>query len=112
MRRGGHRAAAAPDGREALAALGEVMPDVVLLDLMMPQMDGVQFLQVLRSYLRWQHVPVLVLTAGTVDGHTRDRLRRYEVDTVLRKAECDLPTLLAHVNAAAAPRPSNDSSIA
>lgn len=103
LRRAGHDVAAVPNGRDALAMLGEVRPDVVLLDLMMPQMDGPSFLKVLRSYLRWQHVPVIVLTAQAGDRvRLGERLRKWDVTHVLYKADYRLDELLSRVNAALA----------
>jgi CheY-like chemotaxis protein len=52
-----------PNGREALAAIGTAMPRVVVLDMRMPEMDGVRFLGVIRSYLRWSTLPVILVTA-------------------------------------------------
>ena len=59
----GHTTLAATDGRQALTSLGESVPDLILLDLMMPVMDGCTFLSHLRRDSRWQHLPVIVLTA-------------------------------------------------
>src|SRR5437868_6519991 len=59
----GHVVRAAPCGREALEQLIAKAPDVVLLDLLMPQMTGADFLSVVRSYRRFQSLPVVVLTA-------------------------------------------------
>jgi CheY-like chemotaxis protein len=98
LRRAGYDVAVAPDGREALGKIGDVMPDVVLLDLMMPQMDGMHFLGVLRCYHRWQHVPVVVLTAAPVDQRLRDRLEEFEVKDIFRKADHRLDDLLSCVN--------------
>ena len=59
----GHTVRHVPDGREALAELLGKLPDVVVLDLKMPVMSGVDFLDVLRSYLRFSALPVVLLTA-------------------------------------------------
>ncbi|MBC8160289.1 MAG: response regulator transcription factor [Roseiflexaceae bacterium] len=56
----GCRVISAPDGREALDKVREDMPDVVLLDIMMPGMDGYETLRRLRTF---SQVPVLILTA-------------------------------------------------
>ena len=53
----------AADGRQAIAILTAEIPDAIILDLQMPEMDGISFLRVLRSYLRWDHVPVFIWTA-------------------------------------------------
>ena len=53
----------ATDGLEALEEVSTQRPDVIILDLMMPQMDGLQFLSHLRNNPQTQCVPVIVLTA-------------------------------------------------
>jgi len=53
----------AKDGRVALQSIMARIPDVIVLDLFMPQMDGVRFLEVMRSYLRLKSLKVVVLTA-------------------------------------------------
>ena len=69
LRAAGHDVQALPNGREALAHVISHLPDVVVLDLMMPDMDGPSFLEVVRSYLRLQSLPVVVLT-GISDSPT------------------------------------------
>jgi CheY-like chemotaxis protein len=63
LRIGGYAAVTAEDGVEALAALTYTSPDLILLDLMMPGMDGVSVLRALRKDPRWKHLPVVLLTA-------------------------------------------------
>ena len=65
LQTGGHYVRCVPNGKEALAEVLNVVPDVVLLDLVMPEMDGPSFLEVVRSYLRLQSLPVVILTAFT-----------------------------------------------
>jgi CheY-like chemotaxis protein len=63
LTKAGYGVRAARNGREALIAVATTVPDVIILDVRMPEMDGMEFLQVIRSYLRWASVPVLLLTA-------------------------------------------------
>jgi CheY-like chemotaxis protein len=63
LQRKGHRTTTAPNGQEALRLLLTERPDAVVLDVRMPQMDGISLLQVMRSYLRWHNLPVIVVTA-------------------------------------------------
>lgn len=63
----GYPVASAANGKEALAYLevATELPGLILLDLMMPVMDGQQFIQVQQSNPRLQSIPVVVLTAST-----------------------------------------------
>jgi two-component system response regulator AtoC len=94
LRKRGHHAMAVPNGREALAMLMGMTPDAIVLDMRMPQMDGALFLDVLRSYLRLQHVPVLLLTAYP-DGPEVARAQRLGVRGVYRKGQDFMPILEA-----------------
>ena len=82
----GHIVACVPNGREALVSVISDCPDVVLLDLLMPEMDGPSFLEVVRSYLRLQSLPVVVLTALD-NSPLIDRVQAMKVNSVLVKAK-------------------------
>src|SRR4051812_44918533 len=82
----GHQVACVPNGREALAHILADIPDVVLLDLIMPEMDGPSFLEVVRSYLRLQSLPVVVFTALT-DSPMIARAQALKVNSVLVKGK-------------------------
>ena len=82
----GHEVRYSPNGREALMQVIGEPPDVVLLDLAMPEMDGASFLEVVRSYLRLQSLPVVVLT-GMVDSPMIDRMRTLQVNSILVKGK-------------------------
>jgi chemosensory pili system protein ChpA (sensor histidine kinase/response regulator) len=56
------------NGGEALTALGESSPALILLDISMPVMDGLTFLSLLRGDRRWKSVPVIVLSGESSDG--------------------------------------------
>lgn len=85
----GHVVRRVPDGREALAQVIQDRPDVVVLDLFMPQLDRSSFLEVVRSYLRLQSLPVVVLTA-LPDSPMVDRVRYLKVNSVLVKGKATL----------------------
>jgi CheY-like chemotaxis protein len=59
---------------------------VILLDLLMPEMDGPSFLEVIRSYLRLQSLPVVILT-GLADSPMVDRAQHLKVNSVLLKGK-------------------------
>ncbi len=64
----------AVNGREALTLLRANTPDVILLDLMMPEMDGFQIVAALQEEPLWRDVPVIVITARDLDARDRERL--------------------------------------
>jgi signal transduction histidine kinase/CheY-like chemotaxis protein len=84
------------DGRAALAAAARRRPALVLLDLLMPGMDGFQFLEAFRSDAAWRDVPVVVLTAKELTDEDRRRLEG-SVQAVLSKGMGNLEDLLREV---------------
>jgi hypothetical protein len=64
----------ANNGREALARLQEGKPDVILLDLMMPEMDGFEVVAALQKEADWRDIPVIVITSLDLDSKDRERL--------------------------------------
>ena len=82
----GWEVAEAINGREGLSALGSFQPDVVFLDLMMPVMDGAEFLDEVQSTPAYRHLPVVVVTAQELGSDERAALLR-KANTVLTKSE-------------------------
>src|SRR3954463_6051163 len=68
MRLEGFDVRIARDGEEALAAVSEAMPDLVLLDVMMPRIDGVEVCRRLRADPATAHLPVIMLTAKSLSA--------------------------------------------
>jgi signal transduction histidine kinase len=64
LQREGHQVAAASDGRQALVQMEANRFDVVLLDIMMPEMNGFEVLERLKAEPEWQHIPVIVVSAA------------------------------------------------
>jgi adenylate cyclase len=78
----------AGNGRVGLALLAETLPDVVVLDLMMPEIDGFGFLEELRRRPEWRGIPVIVVTAKDLTEEDHRRLNG-GVEHILQK---DAPT--------------------
>jgi CheY-like chemotaxis protein len=79
----GMTVAEATNGRQALAWLsGNPLPALILLDLMMPEMDGFEFLDAFNRNLEWRHIPVVVITAKQLTAAERGLL---SVRTVIEK---------------------------
>lgn len=89
LRKAGHAVNQAGNGKEALAEVITHPPDVVLLDLLMPDLDGPSFLEIVRSYLRMYSLPVVVMT-GFPDSPMLDRIRRLKVNAILVKGKAGL----------------------
>ena len=104
LRRVGHQVTVAPNGHEAMAALSAETPDVVVLDYKMPEMDGISFLEVIRCYLRWQTLPVILLTAYPSGYHIKRAIELGVCKTFL-KADFSLSELESHVAACAGDSP-------
>ncbi|MDZ7800019.1 MAG: response regulator [Trueperaceae bacterium] len=80
----GYRLVAVEDGREALAWLKENTPDLVVLDVNMPYVDGIDVCRRMKGVSRLAEVPVVVLTAMRDEG-TEQAVRAAGADVMVRK---------------------------
>ncbi len=74
LRARGFAAASAYNGREAMAAIDLKQPDLILLDLKMPVMDGYQVIQEVKTRPDTNHIPIVVMTAHRIDHEKMDLL--------------------------------------
>jgi signal transduction histidine kinase/CheY-like chemotaxis protein len=86
----------AENGRVALECLEQERPSLILLDLMMPEMDGFEFADRVRRHPRWRSIPIVVVTAHDLSARERLRLNGY-VETILQKAGDSHEELLLQV---------------
>ena len=93
----GHTVTEAADGQAALEMVAKSIPSMILLDLMLPKMDGFTFLKELRHTPAWEHIPVIVVTAKDLTPGEREQLKT-EADAVLRKGALDREALLRQVS--------------
>lgn len=98
-----HQVFKARNGREALEIMHRERIDLVLLDLMMPEMDGFAVLESMREHVSTRDIPVIVVTGRTVSEAEMGRLNR-GVTKVLSKGVFSLNETLAHLDAALARR--------
>jgi CheY-like chemotaxis protein len=91
----------AGNGQEATDAMSELQPRLILLDLMMPVMDGFEFLAAMRERPEWRHIPVIVITAKDITTEDRDRLSG-RVEEIVEKNAYTREQLLLHVSEAVA----------
>jgi CheY-like chemotaxis protein len=95
---GGYAVVEAEHGRAALDKLRATTPSLILLDLLMPEMDGFEFVEELRKNENWCSIPVVVVTAKDVTAEDRGRLRG-SVQKVILKGTYTSEDLLAEVRA-------------
>ena len=96
LEREGWKVSEADNGRVALESMERERPRLILLDLMMPEMDGFEFAQRVRAHAEWRHIPIVVLTAMDLTAADRQRLNGY-VEAIIRKAGDSRSSLLNQV---------------
>ncbi|MBL8165599.1 MAG: response regulator, partial [Anaerolineae bacterium] len=96
LEKAGWKVDEATNGRVALQAMTNTQPDLVLLDLTMPEMNGFQFIREMRRNPGWQSIPVVVITAKTLTPIERQQLNGY-VERVLQKGAYSREVLLREV---------------
>lgn len=96
MKSQGYDVVCADNGWEALLAVGDFQFDLILLDIMMPGLDGAKFLQILRKASKAGSTPVLIVTALDRDV-AQDRIGNAAVDGIVVKRERLFEDLLGKV---------------
>jgi len=86
----------AENGRVALERMAERRPDLILLDLMMPEMDGFQFLEEIRKRAEWHSIPIIVITAKELTIEDHQKLNG-SVEKILQKGGYSREDLLREV---------------
>jgi len=85
------------NGMEGLRKLATIRPALILLDLMMPEMDGFQFTREVRSRPEWREIPIIVMTAKDIAAEDRTQLDGH-VSRILQKGACGREELLAEIS--------------
>jgi CheY-like chemotaxis protein len=96
LEREGFTVMEAENGRVALDRAKESSPGLVVLDLMMPEMDGFEFVAEFRRHQPWRTTPIIVVTAKDVSDDDRERLNG-GVERILQKGAYTRETLLREV---------------
>jgi CheY-like chemotaxis protein len=100
LRAEGYEVVAACDGSEAAGALLDpVAPDLILLDVLMPRLDGITFLSAVRADPRYHNLPVIGLT-GTSDPDRLARLRELGVSSIVHKVRFTFEELMNEIGRA------------
>jgi adenylate cyclase len=88
LQHGGWSISEAANGRIALARLDEARPDAIILDLIMPEMDGFEFLEEMRRRAEWRDIPIVVVTSKDLTAEDRSRLNG-GVERIIQKTGRD-----------------------
>lgn len=86
----------ATSGERALAICAARAPALILLDIMMPEMDGIECLRHLREDPRYSQMPIIMMTALSDDDHQR-RARELGANDYLVKARCSVNQMLDRI---------------
>ncbi len=87
LEEGGNSVLVARDGAEALKIISHTIPDAMILDLMMPGVDGFQVLKTIREEDRTAHIPVLILTAKHITKEELKFLKRNNIHQLIQKGD-------------------------
>jgi signal transduction histidine kinase/DNA-binding response OmpR family regulator len=96
VERAGWNAEIAENGRVGLDKLNQQTPDIILLDLMMPEMDGLEFLSTMRQNPEWQTLPVIAITAKTLTESDKKQLGE-QAQRVLEKGDYSKDDLVQQI---------------
>jgi two-component system response regulator MprA len=100
LKMAGHVTETAKDGMEAVERLQADLPDLILLDLMMPRLDGFGLLTHIREKMDTKPVRVLVATAKVLEEADNEKLSPWPVVGVLNKGELDIAAMVGIVSTA------------
>jgi len=89
----------AHNGSEALEKIAETLPDAMILDLMMPEVDGFEVLKTIRANVETSHLPVLILTAKHITKEELNFLKNNHIFQLVQKGDVGRQKLLQDVNA-------------
>ena len=104
LREQGYSVRVARNGREALAQIGDALPSAIILDLMMPDMDGFEMLRAMRAEPSAARIPVLILTARHVSKDELSFLTDNNIHELVQKGDVSRTALLAAIATMVAPR--------
>ncbi len=102
----GHSIALATNGRDALNMVNNEMPQLIILDIMMPKMDGYHFCRLLKFDARFQHIPVIIVSSkiqeadkklGLACGGNEYIPKPYDLDILINTVEGYLDNLIEEV---------------
>ena len=90
----GYQILVAHDSGETLGIIAQTIPDAIILDLMMPGIDGFEVLKTLREAEQTTHIPVLILTAKHITNEELKFLKQNKIHQLIRKGDVGRDELL------------------
>jgi DNA-binding response OmpR family regulator len=102
----GHKVALATNGRDALNMVNSEIPQLIILDIMMPKMDGYHFCRLLKFDARFQHIPVIIVSSkiqeadkklGLACGGNEYITKPYDLNMLINTVEKYLDNLIEEV---------------
>ena len=97
LKMAGHNTQTAKDGMEAVDRLADISPELIVLDLMMPRLDGFGLLEHVRAEMTHKPLRILVATAKVLEEIDQERLSSWPVVGVLNKGELDIAQMVTIV---------------
>lgn len=104
LNQNGYNVRIAHNGKEALESIQNMTPDAMILDLMMPEVDGFEVLDSIRGQKETSQIPVLILTAKHITQNELFFLKGNHIHQIIFKGVVNRNELLAHVHAMAFPQ--------
>lgn len=74
----------APKAKEGIDLIRQHLPDVVIMDLLLPEVDGFTAIEIIRADEELQHIPIIAITAASI-AHAQERLREVGADAFIAK---------------------------
>jgi CheY-like chemotaxis protein len=95
LKRNGYLVFTALNGRQGLDAIRNMVPDLIILDLKMPDLGGFEFMEVLRSNSEWMDIPVVILSAISDSDSIKKSLELGAADYLTKPLDPDRVIKLA-----------------
>jgi PAS domain S-box-containing protein len=92
----GYRVVKSHDGKEGLSIAMKVHPDLIILDIIMPDVSGFNVAYQLKQYPQTQNIPVMILTSMDVDEETREQMQGF-ITTIMNKSHFTKQDLLREI---------------
>lgn len=97
LKKEGFEVIEAENGAKALALIEQQQPELILLDLMMPEVDGFEVTKTLKQNPQWREIPIIVITSKDITKEDRERLNG-SVEKILQKGAYNRQALLEEIN--------------